>query len=42
MTLAPQEIYVESTLSYDRSNDAFIRLNTGRKKGKVVVEEGSS
>ncbi|KAK3705620.1 zinc ion binding [Vermiconidia calcicola] len=37
-TLAEKDIYVDSVYSFDKANEAFERLNTGRARGKVVVK----
>ncbi|KAF7189301.1 Protein YIM1-2 [Pseudocercospora fuligena] len=37
-TLRPEEIYVDSVYKFEDAKDAFERLNTGRAKGKVVIQ----
>lgn len=37
-TLSPDDIFVDSTFAFEDAKKAFERLNTGRAKGKVVVE----
>lgn len=36
--LGPDDIYVDSVYSFEDAKQAFERLNTGRAKGKVVVD----
>ncbi|KAF2484833.1 hypothetical protein BDY17DRAFT_292459 [Neohortaea acidophila] len=40
-TLGPDDIYIDSVHEFDKANEAFERLNTGRAKGKVVVKVSS-
>lgn len=37
-TLGPDDIYIDSTFAYDDAKAAFERLNSGRARGKVVVQ----
>ncbi|KXT16152.1 hypothetical protein AC579_5084 [Pseudocercospora musae] len=37
-TLRPEEIYVDRVYGFEDAKDAFERLNTGRAKGKVVIQ----
>ncbi|EME81575.1 uncharacterized protein MYCFIDRAFT_78963 [Pseudocercospora fijiensis CIRAD86] len=37
-TLRPEEIFVDSVYKFEDAKDAFERLNTGRAKGKVVIQ----
>ncbi|KXT03504.1 hypothetical protein AC578_1648 [Pseudocercospora eumusae] len=37
-TLRPEDIYVDSVYKFEDAKDAFERLNTGRAKGKVVIQ----
>jgi len=37
-TLTPDQIFIDSTFAFDDALKAFERLNTGRARGKVVVE----
>jgi reticulon-4-interacting protein 1, mitochondrial len=37
-TLKEDDIYIDSVHDFDKANEAFERLNTGRAKGKVVVK----
>ncbi|KAK5166869.1 uncharacterized protein LTR77_007598 [Saxophila tyrrhenica] len=36
-TLTEDDIYIDSVFDFDKANEAFERLNTGRARGKVVV-----
>lgn len=37
-TLSTDKIFIDSTFPFDQADKAYERLNTGRAKGKVVVE----
>ena len=37
-SLSPEEIYIDSTYPFDDAKAAFERLNSGRARGKVVVQ----
>ena len=36
--LKSEDVIVDSTFSFDQTKEAFERLNTGRCRGKVVIE----
>lgn len=36
--LKPSQIFIDSTFAFEEANKAFERLNSGRAKGKVIVE----
>jgi NADPH:quinone reductase-like Zn-dependent oxidoreductase len=36
-TLAPEQIFIDSEFAFDDALKAFERLNTGRARGKVVI-----
>lgn len=38
LELNPEDILVDSTFTFEDAKDAFGRLNTGRCRGKVIVE----
>jgi len=40
-TLSPEKIVVDSTFAFEDAKKAFERLNTGRARGKVIIEIGS-
>lgn len=41
-TLRPEDIYIDSVYGFEKAKEAFERLNTGRAKGKVVVDVNGS
>ena len=37
-TLSDKDIYIDSVFEFEKANEAFERLNTGRARGKVVIK----
>lgn len=38
LSLSEDDIYIDSTFDFEKADEAFERLNTGRARGKVVVK----
>lgn len=41
-TLSTDDIFIDSTFEFEKAEEAFERLNTGRARGKVVIKVASS